>query len=322
VADLRRRWTERKAQALPKATVADTCPACGQHLPDDQVRAAHQAHADQVLTQQATDLERLAAQGRQAAEDLKAAEAVLQEAGDEAMRAVQAQAAARAAADAATARATVASQALAALDVDADPGVRAATEALAALQSQIDDAEGTQAQAVADAQAAVAAARADAQAADQALAHARASEAARARVDELRAQERQVATELEACDRLLALSDEYTRLSVAMLTERINGLFSAVQFRLFADQINGGLAETCDTTVNGVLWQDLNHGAQINAGLDIIATLSRHHGFAPPVWIDNAEAVTRLRATPGQQVRLIVSADHPTLTVAAQEGNT
>lgn len=321
VQKVRAAWVQRKAERAPEATVADTCPACGQHLPDDQVRAAHAAHADQWRTQQATDLERLAAQGQEATTALQDAEARLADLKAQAAQAEAALLVAEAAAETAAAEAAEAAAALDALDVDAIPAVRAAVDALAALQAQIEDAQATNTAAEDAARQALAEAQARAQAADRALAEARAADAARARVQELRDQERQVAADLEACDRLLHLADEYTRMSVAMLTERINGLFTSVQFRLFADQINGGLSETCDTTVNGVLWADLNHGAQINAGLDIIATLARHHGFAPPVWIDNAEAVTRLRDTPGQQVRLIVSADHPTLTVAAQEGN-
>jgi hypothetical protein len=45
----------------------------------------------------------------------------------------------------------------------------------------------------------------------------------------------------------------------------------------------------------------------LNIGLDIINTLAEHFDFAPVVFIDNAESVTDILPTNGQQIRLIVS---------------
>ncbi|MFS8536099.1 MAG: hypothetical protein FWJ65_13175, partial [Limnochordales bacterium] len=42
---------------------------------------------------------------------------------------------------------------------------------------------------------------------------------------------------------------------------------------------------------------------------DIIRTLSEHYGFRAPIWVDNAEAVTRLIPVDSQVIRLVVSAD-------------
>jgi hypothetical protein len=66
---------------------------------------------------------------------------------------------------------------------------------------------------------------------------------------------------------------------------------------------------------NGVPYSNLNHGARINVGLDIINTLAEHYGFAPPVFIDNAEAITQLLPTRGQMIRLVVSERDKSLRV-------
>ena len=79
------------------------------------------------------------------------------------------------------------------------------------------------------------------------------------------------------------------------------------RFKLFDVQVNGALAECCETTFNGVPYSNLNNGARLNIGLDIINTLAEHFGFAPVVFIDNAEGVTNILPTKGQQIRLIVS---------------
>ena len=50
-----------------------------------------------------------------------------------------------------------------------------------------------------------------------------------------------------------------------------------------------------------------NNAARINAGLEIIATLSEHWGIKMPVFIDNAESVTHLTESDTQTIRLVVS---------------
>ena len=50
-----------------------------------------------------------------------------------------------------------------------------------------------------------------------------------------------------------------------------------------------------------------NNAARINAGLEIIDTLSAHWGVTMPVFVDNAESVTRLTHTTAQVIRLVVS---------------
>ena len=51
----------------------------------------------------------------------------------------------------------------------------------------------------------------------------------------------------------------------------------------------------------------LNNGAKINVGIDIINTLSTHYGVTVPLFVDNAESVTRLTASGAQVIRLVVS---------------
>ena len=83
---------------------------------------------------------------------------------------------------------------------------------------------------------------------------------------------------------------------------------SLVRFRLFKEQINGGLEDCCDVTVNGIPYATgLNSGAKVNAGIDIINTLSRHYGAQVPLFVDNAESVTQLAQADTQVIRLVVS---------------
>lgn len=127
------------------------------------------------------------------------------------------------------------------------------------------------------------------------------------RIKELKAEERKLAGEFEKLEQELHLTEEFIRAKVRLLTDKINNRFRYARFKLFEQQVNGALAEVCETTYGGVPYSDLNNGARINVGLDIINTLSEHYQFEAPIWIDNREAVTRLIPTRAQIISLVVS---------------
>ncbi|MCC6687035.1 MAG: AAA family ATPase, partial [Fimbriimonadaceae bacterium] len=146
-----------------------------------------------------------------------------------------------------------------------------------------------------------------------------ASKGAEARIKELEAKEEQLAADIAEIDRKLFLTEQFIRAQVSMLEESINSRFELVKFKLFEELQNGALNEVCETTCDGVPWRNLNHGGRINGGLDIINTLARHYGFAPPIVIDNAESVTSIIPTIGQQIRLVVSAADKALRVESAQ---
>lgn len=128
------------------------------------------------------------------------------------------------------------------------------------------------------------------------------------RIDELMQQERELASEFEKLEEELYLTEEFIRTKVNLLEEKINSRFQHARFKLFDQQINGGLTEVCETLYNGVPYNSgLNNAARINVGLDIINTLSVHYGFTAPIFVDNSEAVTKMIDTNSQVISLIVS---------------
>ena len=140
------------------------------------------------------------------------------------------------------------------------------------------------------------------------------------RIEELKQQERQLAEEYEKLEQELYLTEQFIRTKVKMLEEKINSKFQLARFKLFDVQINGGVVECCESLYQGVPYSGgLNNAARINVGLDIINTLAEHYGFAPPIWIDNAEAVTQLIPTRGQMIRLIVSETDKKLRVEIEK---
>ena len=128
------------------------------------------------------------------------------------------------------------------------------------------------------------------------------------RIEELKTQEKALASEFEKLEQQIYLSEQFIRTKVDMLQAKINSKFRMARFKLFNVLVNGGLEETAETTYKGVPYSSaLNKGARINVGLDIIRTLSEHYGFEPPILVDGAEAFTHLLKLRSQMITLHVS---------------
>ena len=128
------------------------------------------------------------------------------------------------------------------------------------------------------------------------------------RIADLQAEQRTAAAEVEQMDRLIAMCEESTRYRVQAITESVNSRFRLTRWRLFTEQVNGGLADCCEPMdSNGTAFEGTNNAMKINIGMDIIDTLSEFYGVRVPLFVDNAESVTHLQEIGSQVVRLVVS---------------
>ena len=134
------------------------------------------------------------------------------------------------------------------------------------------------------------------------------------RISELQAESRSCAEERARLERMQYNFMQLQIKKADLLTERIDELFAVVKFKMFDYTIEGNPVETCVPMIGGVPYPSANSAAKLNAGLDIINTLSKHYGYTAPIWIDNAESVNKILPTDAQQIRLVVN-DEPTLTV-------
>lgn len=112
------------------------------------------------------------------------------------------------------------------------------------------------------------------------------------RIAELEEEQRSVGQKIAEQEQMIDLTESFIRAKMNMISEKVNGRFKVVNFSLFQNQINGGLKETCECTVNGVPYSSLNNGHRIIAGLDIIRSLSDLYEVSAPVFIDNSEAIS------------------------------
>lgn len=111
------------------------------------------------------------------------------------------------------------------------------------------------------------------------------------RIAELEAEQKEVGQKIANQEMMIDLVGDFIRTKMNMISEKINEMFKIVSFKLFSEQINGGLKETCECTVNGAPLSSLNNGHRIVAGLDIIHSLSNLYGVSCPIFVDNAESI-------------------------------
>lgn len=287
----------------------DSCPSCGQPLPAEKVAAAK----EKFNAKKASDLEANVAQGRalkQQMDGVRAgivnAEEALEEAMGEADKTRQALASASEALESAQSGWTPNAEA-----------VNAESEAVRKIDSikaEIAAMAGSAATAINEVNQEISEWEAKLAIAQKAVTEHEQREASGSRIKELEDEETRLQAEAERLEHHLYLTEQFVRAKVSLLTDRINSKFSMARFKLFNQLVNGALEECCEVMDDdGVPYGSLNHGSRVNLGLDIVNTLARHYGFAPPVIIDNAESVTSLLPTEGQQIRLVVSAADKTL---------
>lgn len=141
-------------------------------------------------------------------------------------------------------------------------------------------------------------------------------EAAEKRIEELQNEEKTLAQQIANVEKEQFVIENFIKAKVDALENVVNSKFKFVKFKMFDEQINGGLRETCEVMVNGVPYSDANTASKINAGLDIINVLSEHYQISAPIFIDNRESVTELIQCESQIINLIVSALDSQLRVA------
>lgn len=125
------------------------------------------------------------------------------------------------------------------------------------------------------------------------------------RIAQLQAEQKEIGQKVADQEQMLYLLEEFIRFKLNKVSESINSHFKTVNFKLFEMQLNGGMKDCCECTVNGVPYSTLNSGHRIVAGLDIIHSLSELYGVSVPIFVDNAESLNEFNV-PDMDAQLIL----------------
>ena len=139
------------------------------------------------------------------------------------------------------------------------------------------------------------------------------------RIGALEEEQREVGQKVADQEKMLYLLEQFIKAKMLRISETINSKFNTVSWKLFEEQLNGGMHECCECTVNGVPYSTLNSGHRIVAGLDIIQSLSELYGVTAPIFTDNAESIND-RNIPDMAAQMILLAvsDNKELKVEVQ----
>ena len=312
---LRERWKDITAREFT-GTVNDTCPACGQSLPHDQVEAAREralAEFNRKKAQELTDID-IDAKGfvneknRLTGEIAKLNEATAPIVDDSELEALTAERdSLRKIAD----------------DYTLIPGREELLEKKSSLEEQIKTARESVASDKEPIQKELTEHETGLRDAQEKARRFVDRETGEKRVEDLKATGTTLAKEFDKLEHELFLTDLFIKTKVAMLTDRINGKFGLVKWKLYDVLINGGVSECCVATVNGVPFDaGLNSAARTQAGCDIVRTLQKYFNLSAPCFLDNRESCTDIPEMECQTISLYVSPQDRALRVEKAQCST
>jgi exonuclease SbcC len=134
-------------------------------------------------------------------------------------------------------------------------------------------------------------------------------EAQKQRKQQLLESESKLSQELSLMEGFEFQITEFTNRKMKAVETSVNKMFPTVRFKMFEVLVNGGIAETCETLINGVPYSDCNNAGRINAGLEIISVFSQILDTYVPCFVDNSEAANYLYQLESQMIKLFVTTD-------------
>ena len=143
------------------------------------------------------------------------------------------------------------------------------------------------------------------------------------KIAEIKGQKKVMLKRLEGFEKAVYMADTFMDKRAKMAEDEINSHFSYIKFKLFEQQVNGGMKEVCEPLIPNadgqmVDYKSANTAAQINANLEIMEALAKAYGVLVPIFIDGAERVSKIRKMDCQTIALVVSAKDDVLRVVQE----
>ena len=305
---LQEAWRSEKAARPDFDKPAEICPTCGQRLTEKQIAdnmkrynaklTAWQEKHDAKLKQITYDGKQASANVKKYREEIKALQSELSATEAELKKAERAYASAKKKVSEISAEWTPTKTYLALIEK-----INSKTEEIEALKSVQPDNQDSEKQ-ISELLEAI-------RQVDVEIGKAQMNEEYKAQIAELTEQQKAVAQRIANTEMIVDMVQDFVRRKMELIGSKVNGLFNGVNFKLFDVQINGGIKEVCECTVNGVPYGSLNNGHRIVAGLEIIRALQQVYGVKAPIFIDNAEAINdfNIPAMDNQMILLKVTDD-------------
>lgn len=129
-------------------------------------------------------------------------------------------------------------------------------------------------------------------------------DAEKARLEE---ESKSLAQTVADCDRTEYEIKLFKKRKISIVEDRVSSLFEMVHWKMYEPNLtNDGEKEICQAVINGVPYETQNTATRVNAGIDIINGLSKVMDVRVPLFVDNTESVSEVRASLTQTILLAV----------------
>lgn len=130
-----------------------------------------------------------------------------------------------------------------------------------------------------------------------------------ARVEQLKALNRELTDKEMVAKEKVRQIDEYVKEQVKLVSDVINGKFrNGIGFSLFTELYAGSeheIKEECICVLNGKTYSEMSYGERFFADLEVTKVLQEQYGVSLPIFLDNAECYTGEVASDNQQLVLL-----------------
>lgn len=127
------------------------------------------------------------------------------------------------------------------------------------------------------------------------------------RIIELKQQIKQLQADHEGLEEQLYLTELIVKTRVKIIEKDLSDKFETVSFKLFEQQINGGIREVCDVVYGGAT--DLSTGERMATDVEISERFCKHHNTYPLLLVDNVNNLTLKLNTTRQIIKAVVEDD-------------
>lgn len=105
---------------------------------------------------------------------------------------------------------------------------------------------------------------------------------------------------------------DYRKAKIMAVENGVSDLFTMVRWKMYEPNVtNDGEKEICQAIIDGVPYEQQNRATQVNAAIDIVNGFARAYEVSLPLFIDNAESVTDILPTNGQEITMTVVKGEP-----------
>lgn len=315
LANMRAEWKRINTETF-EADVSDTCPTCGQKLPEDKMQEIIENARGEFNEKKSARLKENQQKGKAIVDTQKRDAATIEKNESRILEITERLKELETSKRQAEAELEILSN----VDVTKESAYVSLAQKAQDIKDSMANAQADNSKPIADEKEKLASVMEQMEEVEAQLAQIKTFDSINERIAELKEQETELGNTYTNLQAKLGWTESFMRVKVKGVETDVNKHFKFVKFKMFNQLINGALEDCCEPLIDGVPFSDgMNKGNRMKAALDIVQTLSEHFGVKLPVIIDDCESYTSLPEVDSQVIKLIADKAYDKLAVQIEE---